>query len=168
MLAYNRANREVAILCNHQRSVPKGHESQVGKIDTAIVDLEKELKAVKKDIKDLVRTCGKKRRKKERKATVSTFLFPPPFFFAAPPSVEGDGPQRVRKKEKERGKVSSGMLVLINFLFFSFLFFSFLFFPFFFSFFSFFPFFFSFFFFFSLQEEDGARTQEATEAEGAS
>lgn len=24
ILAYNRANRAVAILCNHQRSVPKG------------------------------------------------------------------------------------------------------------------------------------------------
>jgi DNA topoisomerase-1 len=32
VLAYNRANREVAVLCNHQRSVPKGHGNQMGKI----------------------------------------------------------------------------------------------------------------------------------------
>ncbi|XP_016973494.1 DNA topoisomerase 1 isoform X2 [Drosophila rhopaloa] len=29
LLAYNRANRAVAILCNHQRSVPKGHEKSM-------------------------------------------------------------------------------------------------------------------------------------------
>lgn len=27
---YDRANKEVAILCNHQRSVPKAHLDQVG------------------------------------------------------------------------------------------------------------------------------------------
>lgn len=29
LLAYNRANRAVAVLCNHQRSVPKGHEKSM-------------------------------------------------------------------------------------------------------------------------------------------
>jgi len=29
ILAYNRANREVAILCNHQRAIPKGHEKSM-------------------------------------------------------------------------------------------------------------------------------------------
>ncbi|KAH8420336.1 hypothetical protein KR009_009250, partial [Drosophila setifemur] len=29
LLAYNRANRAVAILCNHQRSVPKGHQKSM-------------------------------------------------------------------------------------------------------------------------------------------
>jgi DNA topoisomerase-1 len=28
-LAYNRANRQVAILCNHQRSIPKGFEKSM-------------------------------------------------------------------------------------------------------------------------------------------
>jgi DNA topoisomerase-1 len=32
ILAYNRANRQVAVLCNHQRSVPKSHSNQMGKI----------------------------------------------------------------------------------------------------------------------------------------
>jgi DNA topoisomerase-1 len=32
LLAYNRANREVAVLCNHQRAVSKGHAVQMDKI----------------------------------------------------------------------------------------------------------------------------------------
>lgn len=32
ILAYNRANRQVAVLCNHQRTVPKGHGSQMLRI----------------------------------------------------------------------------------------------------------------------------------------
>ena len=30
--AYNQANRMVAILCNHQRSVPKTHEQSMGRM----------------------------------------------------------------------------------------------------------------------------------------
>lgn len=33
---YNRANREVAILCNHQRTVPKAFESQIAKMDEKV------------------------------------------------------------------------------------------------------------------------------------
>ncbi|KAF9132070.1 DNA topoisomerase 1 [Mortierella sp. 14UC] len=36
LLAYNRANREVAILCNHQRAVSKGHAGQIGKIEDKV------------------------------------------------------------------------------------------------------------------------------------
>jgi DNA topoisomerase I len=36
ILAYNRANRQVAILCNHQRSVPKAHTAQMGKIQDKV------------------------------------------------------------------------------------------------------------------------------------
>lgn len=32
LLAYNRANRQVAILCNHQRAVAKGHGTQMSKL----------------------------------------------------------------------------------------------------------------------------------------
>ena len=38
VLAYNRANRQVAILCNHQRSIPKSFEKSMetlkGKVGT--------------------------------------------------------------------------------------------------------------------------------------
>merc|ERR1712133_44774 len=58
ILAYNRANREVAILCNHQRAIPKGHEKSMDilkqKIDSkkeAITEAEKEYNAIKKQNK---------------------------------------------------------------------------------------------------------------------
>jgi len=59
MLSYNRANREVAVLCNHQRAVPKGHEKSMenlaAKIEAkheAIKDAEKKLKHAKKAYKN--------------------------------------------------------------------------------------------------------------------
>ena len=51
VLAYNRANREVAVLCNHQRSAPKTHEAQMDKLGETIDTLLKEVKDVKAQIK---------------------------------------------------------------------------------------------------------------------
>nr|XP_015835268.1 PREDICTED: DNA topoisomerase I, mitochondrial isoform X3 [Tribolium castaneum] len=58
ILAYNRANRAVAILCNHQRSVPKGHEKSMEKLKEkidakkeAIKDAERQVKDAAKDAK---------------------------------------------------------------------------------------------------------------------
>lgn len=58
ILSYNRANRAVAILCNHQRSVPKGHaksmEKLKEKIDAkkeAIRDAERQYKDAQRDAK---------------------------------------------------------------------------------------------------------------------
>ncbi|XP_044267953.1 DNA topoisomerase 1 isoform X4 [Tribolium madens] len=58
ILAYNRANRAVAILCNHQRSVPKGHEKSMEKLKEkidakkeAIRDAERQVKDAAKDAK---------------------------------------------------------------------------------------------------------------------
>ena len=53
MLAYNRANRQVAILCNHQRAAPKAHEQQVEKMDAELDGLRDEIKTLKKDLKQL-------------------------------------------------------------------------------------------------------------------
>lgn len=36
MLSFNRANRDVAVLCNHQRAAPKGHEQQMGRIQDRV------------------------------------------------------------------------------------------------------------------------------------
>mgnify|MGYP002412858782 CR=1 FL=1 len=44
MLYFNRANREVAILCNHQRSVPKSFADQVGKLKGKMDDAKAQLK----------------------------------------------------------------------------------------------------------------------------
>jgi len=59
MLSYNRANREVAVLCNHQRAVPKTHdksmENLAAKIEAkqdAIKDAEKKFKSAKKAYKN--------------------------------------------------------------------------------------------------------------------
>jgi len=59
MLSYNRANRAVAILCNHQRAVPKTHDKAMENLDQkleakqeAIKKAEKELKHAKKAAKN--------------------------------------------------------------------------------------------------------------------
>ena len=58
MLSYNRANRDVAVLCNHQRAVPKTFdmamanlEEKIRKKGETIQEAEKELKAAKKALK---------------------------------------------------------------------------------------------------------------------
>lgn len=40
ILSYNRANREVAILCNHQRAVAKSHEQSMSKLNEKIMHLK--------------------------------------------------------------------------------------------------------------------------------
>ena len=53
ILAYNRANRAVAILCNHQRAVPKSHEKSMENLMAKIKTKKDEIKKVKKELKDL-------------------------------------------------------------------------------------------------------------------
>lgn len=50
---YNNANREVAILCNHQRTVPKTFQSQVDRLDERIEEIEEYIANLKKARKDL-------------------------------------------------------------------------------------------------------------------
>jgi DNA topoisomerase I len=62
LLFYNRCNRDVAILCNHQRSVPPTHKASMEKLDATIKDVQDflvDLKAAK---------AGKKPAKKKRKS----------------------------------------------------------------------------------------------------
>src|SRR5690606_39562202 len=42
MLAYNRANRAVAVLCNHQRAVPKTFDKQMENLDAKIKEKTKQ------------------------------------------------------------------------------------------------------------------------------
>ena len=44
MLSYNRANREVAILCNHQKAVSKNHEDQMKKLQDDLSERQHKLK----------------------------------------------------------------------------------------------------------------------------
>ncbi|XP_023012538.2 DNA topoisomerase 1 isoform X3 [Leptinotarsa decemlineata] len=55
ILAYNRANRAVAILCNHQRSVPKSHEKSMEKLKEKIDAKREAIKDAERQVKDAVR-----------------------------------------------------------------------------------------------------------------
>ncbi|CAL8070002.1 unnamed protein product [Orchesella dallaii] len=63
VLAYNRANRAVAILCNHQRAVPKTHEKSMENLMTKISNKKDEIKQVKQDLKN----CRKGTKDHEKK-----------------------------------------------------------------------------------------------------
>uniref|UniRef100_A0A7E4UPT1 DNA topoisomerase I n=1 Tax=Panagrellus redivivus TaxID=6233 RepID=A0A7E4UPT1_PANRE len=67
MLSYNRANRQVAILCNHQRAVPKTHEKSMENLKNKIKDKKKELKEAKEEL-DKTRSV-KEKEKIEKKIT---------------------------------------------------------------------------------------------------
>ena len=55
---YDRANKEVAVLCNHQRSVPKTHDAQMDKMAAKMKELDDELAALEADVKvRCVRAC---------------------------------------------------------------------------------------------------------------
>lgn len=52
ILAYNRANRQVALLCNHQRAVPKTFDKQMENLNGKIKEKKKQIKEVKAQLKD--------------------------------------------------------------------------------------------------------------------
>lgn len=53
ILSYNRANREVAILCNHQRSIPKTFDTSMGKLKAKIEAKRAQLSILKRELKNL-------------------------------------------------------------------------------------------------------------------
>lgn len=53
LLSYNRANRAVAILCNHQRAAPKTFDKQMENLMNKIKDKKSAIKDVRKEIKEL-------------------------------------------------------------------------------------------------------------------
>lgn len=55
ILQYNRANRAVAILCNHQRSVPKSHEKSMGNLKQKIDAKKEQVKEAQKQFKEAKR-----------------------------------------------------------------------------------------------------------------
>ena len=67
VLAYNRANRAVAILCNHQRSVPKTFDKSMESLQGKISDKKKQLKEAKKDGKEAKRSGDQKNLEKLQK-----------------------------------------------------------------------------------------------------
>lgn len=57
ILCYNRANRSVAVLCNHQRAVPKTFDKQMENLQKKLDDKKDALKATKKEVKSLKHSC---------------------------------------------------------------------------------------------------------------
>ncbi|XP_022900898.1 DNA topoisomerase 1 isoform X2 [Onthophagus taurus] len=55
ILAYNRANRAVAILCNHQRSVPKSHQKSMEKLKEKITAKKDAISDAERQVKDAQR-----------------------------------------------------------------------------------------------------------------
>lgn len=55
LLSYNRANRAVAILCNHQRAVPKGHQKSMEKLKEKIDAKRDQIKEAERSVKDAQR-----------------------------------------------------------------------------------------------------------------
>lgn len=53
VLTYNRANREVAILCNHQRAVPKTFDKSMANLQKKIDDKKESIHVAERELKDL-------------------------------------------------------------------------------------------------------------------
>eukprot|EP01017_Pseudomicrothorax_dubius_P006083 TRINITY_DN11678_c0_g1_i5.p1 TRINITY_DN11678_c0_g1~~TRINITY_DN11678_c0_g1_i5.p1 ORF type:complete len:533 (-),score=153.47 TRINITY_DN11678_c0_g1_i5:66-1664(-) len=58
---YNEANKQVAILCNHQRTVSKNFEEQKGKLSDRIIDMEEYIAELHEHIKKVERMSGAER-----------------------------------------------------------------------------------------------------------
>ncbi len=58
MLSYNRANRAVAVLCNHQRAVPKSHDTSMANLQAKIEKKTEEVEKAEKEYKDAKKNKG--------------------------------------------------------------------------------------------------------------
>uniref|UniRef100_F1KRZ4 DNA topoisomerase I n=1 Tax=Ascaris suum TaxID=6253 RepID=F1KRZ4_ASCSU len=65
LLSYNRANRQVAILCNHQRAVPKSHEKSMENLSAKIKAKKAELKEAKEELEKARGDAAKQKAKKK-------------------------------------------------------------------------------------------------------
>lgn len=64
LLAYNRANRSVAVLCNHQRAVPKTFDKQMENLQVKIKEKKAQIKETKKLYKEAKGDAKDKLKKK--------------------------------------------------------------------------------------------------------
>lgn len=59
ILSYNRANRAVAVLCNHQRAVPKGHQKSMDALKEKMQAKRDQLEEAECELKDLMKLARK-------------------------------------------------------------------------------------------------------------
>uniref|UniRef100_A0A6M2E0L8 DNA topoisomerase I n=1 Tax=Xenopsylla cheopis TaxID=163159 RepID=A0A6M2E0L8_XENCH len=57
MLAYNRANRAVAILCNHQRAVPKSHDKSMSNLREKMNQKREQIEDLEGQVKDAAKAA---------------------------------------------------------------------------------------------------------------
>ncbi len=71
-LAYQRANRQVAVLCNHQRAAPKTHDESMAKMQAVFDGIKEQLSEVKKELKKKKKEGDEKKvaQLKKKKATL--------------------------------------------------------------------------------------------------
>merc|ERR1712038_1914945 len=77
MLSYNRANRAVAILCNHQRAVPKTHDKAMENLDQKLELKQENIKKAEKELKHLKKAAksgGDKGEYEKKKKAVQKLL----------------------------------------------------------------------------------------------
>lgn len=67
LLAYNRANRAVAILCNHQRAVPKTHEKSMSNLKEKIRAKQEAVETCERELKDLKKSNVRDKVAKDKK-----------------------------------------------------------------------------------------------------
>jgi len=65
---YQQCNKEVAILCNHQKSVSKSHGDQLLKLDQQMQDIREQIEEMQEQLDEI---NGVKRKKKKKKKTES-------------------------------------------------------------------------------------------------
>merc|ERR1712018_183796 len=70
MLSYNRANRQVAILCNHQRAVPKTHEKSMENLENKIQAKKDAVKKAEKELKAVKKQGAKAKQRRRRKRSI--------------------------------------------------------------------------------------------------
>lgn len=68
LLSYNRANRAVAILCNHQRAAPKTFDKQMENLMNKIKDKKSAIKDLRKEVKEMKSELKGKKDEKTAKA----------------------------------------------------------------------------------------------------
>lgn len=100
VLFYNRCNREVAILCNHQRTLSKTHGASMGKIDEKIAEFEKKKNKLRQQILYL-KGKGKKPEESESEDEPTPKKATPKKAAASPKKAAASTPTKKRKKGDE-------------------------------------------------------------------
>jgi len=76
LLFYNRANREVAILCNHQRSVPKAFDGQMEKMQERYDEVQEQMDMLNTHLKRLKKGDTKEAKRKCKSEKNKTYKLP--------------------------------------------------------------------------------------------